>query len=285
MSVDLNKIAICFTCDENYLQHFTVALTSFLTNNPGDYHVFLLTDAISKENILKVEENMTRFSPRSKFGVLKIEDNQKVTDSKMWMDHIGIETYFRLLIPDLVPENFDYALYFDADVIIHGELDFGVLKNDNYSIYAVLDPTSHNVSPKRNLKKYFNAGVLIFNLKKYREKYTRGSLSQHRPKIMRYADQDILNDFFRDDWYELEDTHNVLSHRMKYRGFKLVTQKLKKQPVVIHYMGCLKPWKYWVKGSALYWYYCAKTNYKSELIRIPITIIKSLLHLLRVNRK
>jgi lipopolysaccharide biosynthesis glycosyltransferase len=160
-------------------------------------------------------------------------------------------TYGRLLIPDYVQG--DYCLYLDADLVV--ELDILEIDNfyfNNYAIAAVYgsdiifaleyDFYINEIGYSENTSA-FNAGVLYFNLKKWRlenikqrcldfgRKYSNNLLS---------ADQTILNGLFAGQFAILPPSFNCAWYCYGYKP--TVASKM-----ILHYVGSPKPWDIFAK--------------------------------------
>ena len=83
--------------------------------------------------------------------------------------------------------------------------------------------------------KYFNSGVLLMNLKKWRENKTREKTVEflQKNKDAKFLDQDALNGVLYGKWLELPGKYNIQCD-----------DRLKETPdaVIIHYLCIFKPW-------------------------------------------
>ncbi|TKZ28416.1 glycosyltransferase family 8 protein, partial [Brachyspira catarrhinii] len=218
-------------------------------------------------------------------------------------NYISIETYFRFFIAELLPQ-YDKVLYLDADLIIMDDLsklyNFNI---DDYAIGAIQDMnmeisvkhenfiTSKNLNIreyvlnilKKESLKYFNAGVLLLNLKKFREDNILNELleftEQNSP--LEFQDQDILNavlekrvKYLDSRWNLLKDLDFYISYQNDKNRIKEIKKRFK-NPGIIHYIGENKPWlykeKFWYsfEGIKLWWKYYRMSplyNSKDELI-------------------
>ena len=195
-------------------------------------------------------------------------------------NYITFETYFRFFIPDLFSQ-YDKVIYLDADILVLDDLQ-PLYNNDidDYYIGAVLDKTIEKIrtqtdyienypehitynqyfNEKLNLKnyKYFNAGVLLFNLKKIRECNITERLWDFVVRInpLIYQDQDVLNAIMKEKVKYLENKYNY-----NYNYFQ---EKNKEElPVIIHFVGPYKPWNDSMENLFYlkYWDYAEKSSY------------------------
>ena len=100
-------------------------------------------------------------------------------------------------------------------------------------------------------ERYFNAGVLLFDLKKCRELTSEKEAVEllNRRKWM-YNDQDVLNMLFSDSLYLLDIKWNYtvnIESGMNFRDpavTKLMKSFRRSEYGIIHYSGKAKPWSY-----------------------------------------
>ena len=121
---------------------------------------------------------------------------------------------------------------------------------------------------------YFNAGVLLFNLKKCRkdnvmEKAIKFILEN--PELVRFLDQDGLNVAMSNNCYFLHPRWNVSSFmfRICYKSslrnkFPAEIIEAVKDPAIVHFTGDLKPWHYGCEMPYVeeYYKYLALTPWK-----------------------
>ncbi|WP_330359252.1 glycosyltransferase family 8 protein, partial [Basilea psittacipulmonis] len=110
---------------------------------------------------------------------------------------------------------------------------------------------------------YFNAGVLLINLKKWQEINVFNQailILKEKKDLLRFQDQDLLNIIFKDSLYVINPRFNfmfALFKRLKQLNAKeidaLNTHEEVKNPIVIyHYCGKRKPWNIEVGKKDLY---------------------------------
>lgn len=243
---------IILAADDNYAIPCIVTITSLLSNNtPADFAIHILTQGFNNDNTELFKDL------RSKFKDAEIEivnvDIQTLKDA-ITSERFPISNFFRLLTPQLF--DFDKALYLDADIIVNGDISklWDIDMKDKACCMvedqACEDITLHNRI--RIFTPYYNAGVLLMNLKYWREKEISKTLSDYMknyPERCLYPDQDAINANLAKDiipldykfnvqerWYEPQDCW--LMHRDKWEKI----EEAKKHPIIIHYTGGWKPW-------------------------------------------
>ena len=249
----------------------SVTMISILENTKSDIKFIILEDdrkAISEKNRNFILQLKNRYKNMS-FEIKTIQSKQFEPLQMSAVGYIPIDTYFRYLIPDLCLE-FDKGIYIDYDTVVTGDISelFNV-DLDSFSIGAVRNDKGTHLTPGlvqiahtcglTNPENYFNAGVLLLNLKKCREINASNRLfniSLSKGEKFKLADQDALNNFFKDDNLELEEKFNTYADRIN----------VDKLPLIIHYVGPYKPWK--VRDNKLsnfFWEYAAKSPWLEHL--------------------
>lgn len=166
-------------------------------------------------------------------------------------------TYIRLFISNILPKNIDKILYLDNDIIINDKLDdLWNIDIKGHPCAVVMDSYAYDISHFNRLqypmsKGYFNAGVMLINLKYWREhKVLEQALSfaeKYKERIY-MADQDIMNYLFQDSKINLPLKFNSICTYFFIR--KPVPYELwdelkeaQEHPVIIHFTW-IKPWFY-----------------------------------------
>ena len=283
MRLNDREVAICFVSNYGYLQHFYAAVASFVRNNPGGHHFFLFNEDISETDFNLLKNWLKKKSPHSTITDAKLDTSVLPEFTGYWQK-LGRQVFHRLLIPDEIPDSYAHALYLDADIIFCKPFILPEEATEKHTIAAIRDSISSILSPKRGLDKYFNAGIMLIDIAKWKSKNSLDKLLSHQPQKTLFAEQELLNEVFAGDWYELDFQFNYPSiHlRLGYNGYRM---KDGEKPVNVHYLGGVKPWRYWVPGSLLYWYYVLQTPFWYRVFTIPGTMFKSVAHVLFRSKK
>lgn len=303
-------IPIVFAINNDYVKQLSVAITSILKNSCiyNKFIINILSTNITDENkniikSLSYLNNNTQFNFIDTNQLIKKFNIENYMSRRKNYNYISIETYFRFFIPELLPQ-YDKVLYLDADLIVMDDLSklynfnidkfaMGVIqdmnmeisvKHENFMTSKQLNIREYiiNILKKKNLK-YFNAGVLLLNLKKFRENNISNKLLEFAEENspLEFQDQDILNAVLEDMVIYLDSKWNLfkdLDFYINYQNDKNRIKEIKKcfkNPGIIHYIGENKPWiyksKFWYsfEGIKLWWkYYRISPFYdnKDELI-------------------
>ena len=85
---------------------------------------------------------------------------------------------------------------------------------------------------------YVNAGVLLINVKKFRQLYNESDMTNlimKNIKFIKYCDQDFLNKEFKKTIKIIDSKYNLLAKCIRYK-------ELNEKPLIVHYAGSVKPW-------------------------------------------
>jgi len=128
--------------------------------------------------------------------------------------HLTPVTYYRLLLPRLLPERDERVIYLDCDVLVNTDLgELWAHELGDRSLAGVPDPkfqewTRLGIDPSDG---YFNAGVLLLDLASIRrERLFEAALrfSQEHPEALTWSDQCALNRVFTKRWSPLDKRWN-----------------------------------------------------------------------------
>ena len=266
------RIPICFATDDNYVPFLTVALASLLDNSSKEnfYKIYVLTSHLSEENMNSILKQATENS-EIKFVQLS-KELDKVQDMFHLRDYYSKETYYRIFIPNLFPE-YEKVLYLDCDITIVG--DVSELYNTQihgYYVGAVQEEVMQtfevfgNYVEKAdgiNRKNYFNAGILLINCRRWRNKLIAERFVDllNRYKFRVVQDEDYLNVLCKDNIKWLPLGWNKTS----YKNESFDDKDLK----IIHWKINWRPWKYKdVLYEEYFWKYAKMTDFYDKLIQM-----------------
>lgn len=247
---------VCAT-DDNYVQHCGVMLTSLFENNKEEeIHVYLLTEGLSDGN---------RQSLKNVADVYNKHFHYHPIDSKLIMnfplhtrpdDYISLATYYRFLIPNILPIEESKAIYLDCDIIVNSSLN--ELWNTDISNYAIAAVDEMGTNEKDVFSRllfnekygYFNAGVLLINLAYWRANLITKKcfeyISNNRNRIIAH-DQDVLNALLFDKYLHLSCKWNV---EETFYHYDMVNKQIHNEefinalqhPHLLHFTWKPKPW-------------------------------------------
>lgn len=262
-----DKIDIYLSADDKYAPHLGVVICSIFENKLDDYNIniHVIDGGISDINKKKLEDLEKRYNFSIKYDKIDVERFKGFPVR----GHMSLATYYRILIPDLIKSSTNKIIYLDSDIIVLGDIiKLYNVEIDNYCIAAVKDEdqesplikeVKQNLQIKEN-ESYFNAGVLLINLKKWREdKVTQRAFEfiENNPEKIIIYDQDALNYLLHNQCKYIEGTYNT---QLKEESFNP-----KDKPLILHLTSENKPWNYNYLnkyGKEQYFYYLKKTPWK-----------------------
>ena len=266
------KIPICFATDDNYVPFLTVAIASLLDNSSKEnfYKIYVLTSHLTEENMNSILKMATENSS-IKFVQLS-KELDKVQDMFHLRDYYSKETYYRIFIPNLFPQ-YEKVLYLDCDITVLA--DVSELYNTQihgYYVGAVQEEVMQtfevfgNYVEKAdgiNRKNYFNAGILLINCRRWRNKLIAERFVDllNRYKFRVVQDEDYLNVLCKDNIKWLSLGWNKTS----YKNEAFDDKDLK----IIHWKINWRPWKYKdVLYEEYFWKYAKMTDFYDKLIQM-----------------
>ncbi|MGI6591633.1 MAG: glycosyltransferase family 8 protein [Eggerthellaceae bacterium] len=288
-------VVVVLSANERYVPYVSVVLQSIKENaDPArNYDVVVLNTDISLESQerLIAQVSSENFSLRfySAMPIMKSYSHLRV------YGHFKIETYYRLIVPQIMPHS-QKAVYLDSDLVVLTDVArlYDVEMGDNLiaathdadtaGMYNGYDPDMKayidNVLKLDNPYDYFQAGVLVMNLEAFRARYTtREMLECAASRHWNLLDQDVLNYLARGSVCYVDMAWNTLmdwEHLRRYFiiGLAPMTlreayEKARRHPYIVHYAGPdNKPWEYRdADMGAYFWDYASRCPYCEQLSR------------------
>ncbi len=240
---DKKKLNIAFCVNDVYADKVAVVMASLLENNPYSFfNIYIFSSDLTEKNLIRLNKLHLKYS---NFSIKKISvATEKFNSLKLKIDYISIETYYRYLIADLLPD-VDKILYLDADVIIRREItSFYDINLEGLYLAGVEDLFIKEINYRQKLgfsenELYINAGVLLMNLEYMRADKIGERLlleTQRLGNKIEYQDQDVLNLVCRGKIKQVDSIYNFTIQNIKKEKRKL------KYACIIHYTGKKKPW-------------------------------------------
>ena len=253
------NVAICL--DHNFLMPYGVTLQSLCENNREDVvNVYVVTDDTFNNEDEKIFIDIVKRQNRDNtITVIRVSDMQIKVFSKHATNRYPKQVFYRLLLSDLLPMSVDRVLYLDGDVIVRTSLiDLWNTNLEGKSLGAVPDALSGTLAYYNRLKipitkGYVNSGVLLINLKYWREyDYAEKFVEfvQRHPESIVLLDQDIINYVAQDSKTFVPMKYNLQTqflYKLQYQWFSIYQFRdefveARISPAIIHYAGC-RPWE------------------------------------------
>lgn len=280
LAANQNYVPILYTCAQSIVDHVS-------DNNNYKIYIFhtdidqesqyMFTSRLNRENVEFIFINVT---PYVSGYVLRAKQ------------HITTETFYRFLILELL-KDYSKVIYLDSDMIICRDIaELFQIDIGDCLIAGTKDPDFSGQCNKKNSEMrqycknvigldnpflYFQAGVLIFNVKELNKVTSLQKLFEMADTgIYRFSDQDILNVVCKDRVYYLDMAWNMIfdcdhfrwHSVIKYAPYSILDEyeDARKHPYIIHYAGFLKPWmKLGEDFGYVFWETARKTPYYEKL--------------------
>ena len=252
-----NAIVVC--CTASFIPYAMVTLLSCLDHGAGgvaDFHM-IVPDATDQD-----ERNVLDFSASHS---LSLNLHRVSTDPSIYqlrLNDLGISTMLRLYLDQHLPHHYDRVLYLDADLLTVGAMTtIFDLDLKGKLIGAVEDVFSLRLGNGRGKwasvyasiglnpdLKYYNTGVMLFD---WRALVSSGRLKKCVDTGIRlnadgvaymFADQDLINIEFEDDFLPLHPRWNAIPPYVPH---------LTKPAVFRHFAGYGKPWDEMLNPASL----------------------------------
>lgn len=260
-----SPINIACAADEAFAMPMAVMLHSALKNiaDNQQVHVFAIDGGIKESSKKKILDSLN--NNLVTFDWIQAPDSlpENLPIAKHVLPHINKSTYYRLLLSRILPDNIEKIIYLDSDLVILGDLnELWQMEIANNYVMAAQDCGIPVVSAPYGIKKYnelgisptqkyFNAGVLVMNISKWRSedidvklfKY----LETHR-EFVQHHDQEAMNAVFAGAWGEISPQWNQTPLLFGYSSWnespyqELDYSNAVNNPYIVHYASTAKPW-------------------------------------------
>ena len=270
-TMNSNAIPIFYACDDNFVKHTIVSLTSMIENADPTrkYRVHVLHTNISERMMEKarhLSNDRFEITFENVSGYL-----EKIQDKLPIRHYYTKTTYFRLFIADMFPE-YDKAIYIDSDTVVTGDIsklyDTDI---DGFYIGACVEQAMAQMNVYGTYAEkvvgidrrvFFNAGMMLINCDTWRKV---GLLDEFIKLLGIYnfvvtQDEDYLNVICK--WHV-----KLLDQRWNTELTEgIVYDYDVSEANVLHYIMTNKPWHYAdCRGADIYWSYAKKTEMYDEI--------------------
>jgi len=274
------SVDIALAFNDGFLKQASVTVLSTLRSANVDtvYNFYVVSNDLSFES-QQVLLDVAQKEPH--FGKIEfVNIGKEICDTIPKVGYFGIETNFRLWLPELLPD-INKILYIDCDTMIVGDLSelfdtdltgkaYGGCSEQKLLCYIdTYDTMSYRFEfmNKHGFDAfndhYVHAGVLLLNLEYWREyNYTERAskfLTENKDDVkFMYPDQDTLNILAKQDgdnsrvyidWkYNMtcayclkENNPSDIFQQVLFKGHGINSPETFK-PIILHYAGWAKPW-------------------------------------------
>lgn len=279
MSILNNKqqnqiIPVFFSSDDNYIPYLAVSIRSLIDTTPLKQKVcvYVLNEHLKIENMFALKKMETR---NIKIKFVNVSNKIKAIRDKLvaqLRDYYSPSIYYRIFIASLFPK-LDKAIYLDCDIAIVDNIAKMYNKDlGNNLVGAVVDEiVNSNIQFKTYVQeavgidadKYFNSGILLMNLKEFREQSIEEQFIYYLnnyPFSSLCPDQDYLNFLCKNKVLYMEKGWDKMT--VEDSEFD------EKDLYLVHYNMFKKPWKYYdVMFDKYFWQAARKTEFYTLLLK------------------
>ena len=240
-------IPVFCATDENY-----APFAAIMMNTSSFIDFYVLDDGIKEKTKKLILKDLKKYPNKE----LHFVDMRKYDLNRFPnLAHLTTNAFSRYFIPDITP-HLKKVIYLDVDIVMMGdvtELYYQDLKDK--PIGAVPEDYLGNANKRlqknccpayKNSSFYFNSGVLLLDLQKlikidFMNKCIK--LTEELYHNLEWADQDVLNILFEDDYQKLDYRFNIPASREIYL-YKKYPNERNISPLILHYSSDIKPWKH-----------------------------------------
>lgn len=255
-------IHVAFAFDNGYLTPFYVVLTSLFKNNKDNHiHLHVIATGLSSQDKAEVEQYV--LANEGDITYYEIDEDQLKGLVILKDSHLQVAAYYRLFFPELVSPSIEKLLYLDTDLIVNGDLaELYATPLDNFPVGVVVEWSATKTRPDLGIyerDQYFNSGVLLMNLKEWREQHITQRAIQFvhlNPEKVKYADQDALNVVLFKNYYRLEGKYNRIHSDVPVNLTREGYREFLRDSVVVHYTNVEnKPWYFLSRSKVRFVYH------------------------------
>lgn len=285
-------IPVVLAANEKYVPILYTCLKSIMMNTSAQnqYEFYVFHTDITPDNQKQIQNDLQADNRK----IIFVNVCSKVAGYRLQAkEHITTETFYRFLILDIL-KDYEKVVYLDCDMIIqrdvaelyHTEMGTNLIAAvcdpDFVGQYNGADPETRKycdtVLKLQDPYRYFQAGVLVLNVKELRNVTDVKTLFEMSDTgIYKYSDQDILNvicegyvTYLDMSWNTLTDCNGYRWHSVIRRGpYDLLDayEEARRHPYIIHYAGFQKPWMQPKEDMAKHFWKVARTTpYYEEIL-------------------
>lgn len=198
MSKNLN---VLYAADNNYAPFLGVSMYSLFKNNTDieRIRIYAVLDNVSEDNKIKLQKLAQHFNRKITL-IDAAQFNEKLEKLGVPKYRGNYTTNYRLFFDKIIDSDVEKLFYIDCDTIICSSLENILECNfENFVAGVVLDSLGikyKHIIGFQSEEPYFNAGVLIVDVKNWQEQHISENIMNHIKNVRaKYCnpDQDLLN--------------------------------------------------------------------------------------------
>lgn len=248
---------ILVALDSNYIYPLCVMLRSLAASDPSErYDVFIAYSSLTEDDFCKMEHSLSGCDHE----IHRVLVDNGIFEGAPVLDRISKETYYRLLIGDILPESVHRILYLDPDIVINKSLSElyncdmqGNIIAGGTHLFTLMKAVNHIRLGLKKKNCYINAGVLLIDLDEWRKfidlKTIFAFITKNTKKLF-LADQDVINCLFKDRILHIDerkyniDEKTFSVYSLPFAGSRRINDEwVRSNSAIIHFNGRQKPWR------------------------------------------
>ncbi len=271
-----NPLVVC-GADDTFAMPLAVTLASAIANLNNDRRlsIFVLDGGLSPASVRKIAS----LGKPGRVAIRVLRPDVSCLKDLPVSGHVNFCTYLRVLLPRVLPESVQRVIYLDSDLIVLADLGrlwdeagnewhcraaqemsapvmnarLGLPKYKSCAQYlSTIRPVpNYDALGLPPSQKYFNGGVMLIDLAKWRRDDITSQLlcclHDHRRHV-RWWDQYALNVVLADKWGELDCRWNQTSQIYTFPSWdrspldEEAFEQLRSDPFIVHFNARRKPW-------------------------------------------
>jgi len=273
--------ALVTAADDRYALPLAVLLRSAEHNlrTDGRLEAYIIDGGIRSRNRRRIEQSVDA----ARLGIHWVAaPSPSDVEGLPVFGHATVSTYYRVLVPRLLPDALRKAIYVDADCLVTGDIgQLWSMDMRGYPLMAVHDgrtcdslPGFDRIRSERGLPegtRRCNGGVLVMDLNQWRHEDISGRILAYLRENRtgnQFWDQDGINAVLATRWVELDQRWNYRVDCFKKLMDPVCGQTrvsdLQRDVSIIHFASATKPWDYEVvhPGKNLFFEYVRMTAWR-----------------------
>lgn len=265
-----NIAHIVYASDDKFAEILGVSIVSLYENSKDmdDIVLYILDSEITDKNKSKIESISIKYKRTIPIWI-QTQNISKVLSMKVVVDRGSLSQYSRLFVSSDLPENLEQILYLDCDTIIKKSIyELWNLDLHGKTVGVLMDAFSKQYRMNIDLQPndvMFNSGVMLINLKRWKEQKIEEQLLRFIKKKnghIQQGDQGALNAILSHDAYCFEPRFNsvtiyydfnykeMIVYRKPAKGFykQEEIKKAVEDPSIIHFTTSFLSKRPWIIG-------------------------------------
>lgn len=250
-------ISLCH--DDNYAPYSTVVMASVIDHNMEENITFhILHTNLTEQRCKKIKVWIEQYKNKYVRFYQMRKDNfmDFPIDKNTYLDY---GAYIRLFLGECLVD-IEKVLYLDCDVIVNASLhDLWKIDIENYAVAGIRDRINDYIRVYNRLHYpmadgYINSGVMLINLRKWRDDnfFNKARMmAKKNPRVLMNHDQDLINMIYHGQIKMLSFKYNLLEYYLYTEDWLYMDRKYYQEiieacntPAIIHFCMPQKPWHY-----------------------------------------